>query len=156
MSISVLVVEKDPLMRETLVCMLEAMKCTAVPVESTRMAYEVLGAVIFDVLVVGVSRSDPDGVGIAMDAKSYQRNIKVLVVSGHYRPDCLRSLVDIYLQKPFTLGQIDSAVKDVLYADEASLPETTPAAMPRIRSAGPGGAPGTGGAGRYRTLQLLR
>jgi DNA-binding NtrC family response regulator len=156
MSISVLVVEKDPLMRETLVCMLEAMKCTAVPVESTRMAYEVLGAVIFDVLVVGVSRSDPDGVGIAMDAKGYQRNIKLVVVSGHYRPECLRSRVDSYLQKPFTLGQIDGAVQDVLYADEASLPETMPAAMPHIRSAGPGGAPGTGAAGRYRTPPLLR
>jgi DNA-binding response OmpR family regulator len=114
MPISVLVVEKDPLTRETLVYMLEAMKYTVVAVESARMAYQILDSVYFDALVVSLNVSDPDGVGIAMDAKAYQRRIKIIVVSGRYRPDSLHARVDGYVEKPFSLKQIDDAIKEVL------------------------------------------
>ncbi|WP_036169180.1 response regulator [Massilia sp. 9096] len=118
MPISVLVVEKDPLTRETLVYMLETLKYVTVAVGSARMVYDILDSVHFDALLVSLDLSDPDGVGIAMDAKAYQRSIKVVVVSGRYRPDSLHSLVDGYVEKPFTLKQIDDAIKGVLQIED--------------------------------------
>ena len=113
MPVSVLVVEYDAVTRETIVSMLEAMKYTVIGVETAKMAYDVLDAVRFDVLIVSLALGDPDGVNIATDAKAYQRPLKVIVVSGRQQPDTLSHIVDAFVQKPFSLAQIDDALKKV-------------------------------------------
>lgn len=114
MTTSVLVVEKDPLTRETITYMLEAMKYTAVGVEDGKAAMDVLDAVHFHVMIVSLAIDDPDGVTIAESAKANQSGIKVIVVSGKRAPDHLNFCVDEFVQKPFSLGQIRDAITRVL------------------------------------------
>lgn len=110
----ILVVEKDALTRDTIVHMLESLNYTTIPTANVKLAYDILDAVRCNIVIASLELGDPDGVNIAMDAKAYQGKIKVIVVSGHYPPESLNGLIDAYVQKPFSLKQIDDAIKSVL------------------------------------------
>jgi DNA-binding response OmpR family regulator len=73
-----------------------------------------LRGVWFDVMVVSLASDDPDGQNIAWEAKALQSHLKVVVVSGIPRTGTLDSTVDAFLQKPFTLDQINAVVKTLL------------------------------------------
>lgn len=113
MPITVLVVEEDALTRETLVYMLEALKYNAFAISNAESAVGALHAVFYDVLLISLTPEDQDGAVLAQQAKQLQPHIKAIVVSGR-QPDALKPSVDAFVQKPFSLNQIDTAIKAVL------------------------------------------
>jgi DNA-binding response OmpR family regulator len=114
MPVSVLVIEKDALTRETITHMLDSMKYTVIPIENANRAYNILGSIVCDVIIVSLAVDDPSGVNIAMDAKAYQRATKVIVASEHRPTGNLNNLVNAYVQKPFGLKEIDEVIRGVL------------------------------------------
>jgi DNA-binding response OmpR family regulator len=111
---SVLVVESDPLTRLTLVYMLDALKYRVIDAKDHDIALNMLRGVWFDVMIVSLASNDPDGQSIAWEAKALQSHLKVVVASGISRARTLDSTVDAFLQKPFSLDQIDAVVKTLL------------------------------------------
>jgi len=61
-------------------------------------------------MILSLTLEDPDGNAVAMEAKRLQKHLKVVVVAGRYPPDDLKPFV----QKPFSMQQIDQAIKRVL------------------------------------------
>jgi CheY-like chemotaxis protein len=98
MPISVLVVERDALTRETITYMLDTMKYAAVAVDSGGLALQVLDSVGIDVAVIRLWLGDPDGSALAGELKARQQSIKVIVVSGRKVPAKLTPFVDAFVQ----------------------------------------------------------
>jgi CheY-like chemotaxis protein len=113
MSLSVLVVEDDPLTRLTIVSMLEALKYRVVDVRDADTALSVLQGVWFDIMVASLKDDAPDEKRVVWEAKALQSHIKVVVVSGAYLEPSLHPSVDAFVLKPFSLDQIDAAIKSV-------------------------------------------
>jgi two-component SAPR family response regulator len=67
----------------------------------------------FDIAVVSLAPNDSDGVSFAREAKLLQPLVKVIVVSGWREQATLNGLIDAFVQKPFSLTQIDEAIKKI-------------------------------------------
>lgn len=113
MPVSVLVVEKDAMTRDTIAYMLDTLGYIAVPVEDEELASRVLESVFVDVMIISLRLGDPDGTGIASEAKRLQRHLNVIVVSGRNPPESLLPSIDAFVQKPFSMWTIDQAIKQV-------------------------------------------
>lgn len=111
MPLSVLVIEDDDLTRLSIVYMLDALKYHVVDAKTIDAALAMLAGVWFDVIVVSLARDDPDGALFAQEAKLLQPLIKVVVVSGVREQATLSGLIDGFVQKPFSLSQIDEAIR---------------------------------------------
>ena len=133
MAYSVLIVEKDLLTRQTLAFMAKTLGTIVVPVGDIELAYNILDAVIFDIVLVSLDRGDKDGTAISVDAKTYQPRTKVIVACGQHRPAELSWLVDEYIQKPFTLKQLDEAITRVLFAPHAKAKTLADSALLRAK-----------------------
>lgn len=91
--------------------MLDALKYHVVDAKNVDSALTMLAGVWFDVAVVSLARNDPDGAFFAQEAKLLQPLIKIVVVSGRREQATLSGLIDGFVQKPFSLSQIDEAIK---------------------------------------------
>lgn len=111
MTICVLVIEQNPLTREALLCMLDWMKHAAVPVKGLDQALRLLEAVKIDVAIISLNSDDPDGVILAELIKASQRGIKLIAVSDVDAPEELGPSIDAFVQKPFSLQEIDQAIR---------------------------------------------
>lgn len=114
MPLSVLVVENDPLTRQTIVHMLDSLQYNVHGVDSAALASGFLKSVAFDVMVLSLTFMDPDGDALAMSAKAVQPHLKVIVVSGRYAPEVLKPHVDAFVQKPFGIKSINDAIQHLI------------------------------------------
>jgi len=113
MTSTILVVEHNAPTRETITHMLSTMKYAAVGVDNAEQAFRVLESVVIDVAVISLKLDDPDGADLAGELKARQQDIKVVVVSGCEAPERLAPFVNAFVQKPFSLQDIDEAIKEV-------------------------------------------
>lgn len=111
MPLSILVVEKDPLIRSTIACMLESLQHSVTEVDHAEAALLLLHNARFEIVVVGLSRDDPDGAVIAYEAKALQPELKIIVASGRLQEVDVSPLIDAFQVKPFTIQQIDKTIK---------------------------------------------
>lgn len=111
MPISILVVEKDPLLRSTIARMLESLQHSITDVDHAEAALLLLHNVRFEIVVVGLSREDPDGAVIAREAKALQLELKIIVASGRLQVGEVSPLIDALQCKPFTIQQFDKTIK---------------------------------------------
>lgn len=107
---SVLVVDQDPLTRDTIKLMLEAMNYACVSVADSAQAFQVLDEVAVDIAVMTLERGDRDGTQMTGDLKARQQDIKVILVSGSEAPEKRSPFVDAFIRKPFSLQAIDEAI----------------------------------------------
>lgn len=111
--LAVLVIEKDALTRDTIVQMVEALDNVAIGVDLPEAGLAYLERVGFDVIIVSLRESDPDGADTALKAKAIYPKVKLVVASGHALLDELSNQVDGFLRKPFDLDELDSVMKGV-------------------------------------------
>ncbi|MCC2959585.1 hypothetical protein LK540_03975 [Massilia sp. IC2-278] len=116
MSISVLIIEEDPLVRESLVYMLDCRKYIVVGVADAARAFEVMEGVCIDVLVVGDERDDVAASRIAVRAKQAQRQIKVARATKAQQPVHASEGIDVVLQKPVSSEQMHAAITRLISA----------------------------------------
>jgi two-component system, cell cycle response regulator CpdR len=94
-----LVVDDDPLVLETIVCMLEELGCEAIPARSGSEALEELARDhTVEILVADLNMPGLSGVQLAQRACSFRPELRVLLVSGGEGDGCGFPL----LQKPFS------------------------------------------------------
>lgn len=114
MKLSILVIENDELTRLSIVYMLDSLNYRVAHVKDQDTALSILQSVLFDVVILSLPREDPDGELFAAETKLLQPLIKVIVVSGGVRQKTnLSLLIDKFVKKPFSLLQIDEAIKRV-------------------------------------------
>lgn len=114
MKLSILVIENDELTRLSIVYMLDSLNYRVAHVKDQDAALSILQSVLFDVVILSLPREDPDGELFAAETKLLQPLIKVIVVSGGVRQKTnLSLLIDKFVKKPFSLLQIDEAIKRV-------------------------------------------
>jgi DNA-binding response OmpR family regulator len=111
MPVTVLLLAKDLLTREAITYMLEGRNYVVVPVGTTKTAYSSFDGIVFDALVVIEALDDPETAFVAFDAKAYQRRIKVILVDGTTPTGTTNYFVDHFIQKPYTLPQLERAVE---------------------------------------------
>lgn len=111
MPVTVLLLAKDLLARETITYMLEARDYVVVSVGTTKNAYSSFDGIVFDALIVIEALDDPDIAFVAFDAKTYQKRLKVILVDGTTPTGTTNYFVDHFIQKPYTLPQLEQAVE---------------------------------------------
>lgn len=111
MPITVLLLAKDLLTREAITYALEKRDYVVVPVGTTKAAYSSFDGILFDAIVAIEAIDDPDIAHVAHDAKAYQRRVKVILVGGHKATGTADFPIDFFVQKPYSLMQIDQAIK---------------------------------------------
>lgn len=110
---SILIVEDDSLKRETLCVLLENLGYSVVAVQSNELASGSLQAVFFDVLLISVEPGNLYAVETAMAAKHDQKNLKIIVVSDTTLLKSLTPHVDAFVQKPYTMYDVEVVIKQV-------------------------------------------
>jgi DNA-binding response OmpR family regulator len=111
MPVTVLLLAKDLLTREAITYMLEARDYVGVSVGTTKDAYSSFDGIAFDALIVIEALDDPDIAFVAFDAKTYQKRLKVILVDGITPTGTKNYFVDHFIQKPYTLPQLERAVE---------------------------------------------
>jgi len=119
MPLSVLVVEHDPLLRETLLFMLDAQGYIAAGVESTARALQVLQGVRVNVLLMSLAQCDLEGPQTLRIAKTLQPTLKVIVASGSGARTSTHPAIDLVVRKPFSMEEIRDALVQVLTIKQA-------------------------------------
>lgn len=109
--LAVLVVESDALTRVTIVYMLEALQYKVHAVDSVAAAHGLLASVRFDVAVLSLGRSDPDGEPLAAEIKALQGHLRLIVLSGRSVPGKTTPSIDAFVPKPFSLKAVDEAIR---------------------------------------------
>lgn len=113
MPVTVLLLAKDLLTREAITYMLEGRNYVVVPVATTKAAYSSFEGIVFDALVVIEALDDPEIAFVAFNAKAYQRAVKVILVDGSVPTNTTNYFIDRFVQKPYTLPQIERALEQL-------------------------------------------
>lgn len=113
----VLVVDDDPLMRETLVGGLEACHVYALSAESGSVAAEALSESAVDVAVIDLVMPEQDGLECAERLAQVQPDLNIVLMTGHNAPDMIREasargLLTI-LNKPFDVRELVRIVAEL-------------------------------------------
>jgi len=106
----VVVVEKDFQTRAAVAHMVEALGNAAILCEDSQAALDVLDAAIINVIIINSGKQDSDSAALAFEAKVRQPGIKILALSTLIASETIDRYVDAYVQKPFTLQQLEHAI----------------------------------------------
>lgn len=117
-AIRVLVAEDNPAVREFIVRALTAVGDQVVAVADGQQALDVLANEKFQVLVTDIVMPNVDGIALALKAVRLFPDLRVVMISGYaqerMRAHNLDALVHRVIAKPFSLEQIQTAVRDAL------------------------------------------
>lgn len=83
---TVLVVDRDSLLRKTMCLMLEEIGHTGIPMPTFAKALSALHGVAFDVVLVRVGSREPEESVFMMDAKILQPRLRIIMVTGAKYP----------------------------------------------------------------------
>jgi CheY-like chemotaxis protein len=112
---TVLIVDDDPLVRRSVVGIIEAKGFRVLAAESAIEAARILAQKHVDVLFTDIVMPGPDGIELAKRAKRLQPGIQIMFSTGYFSraADALR--VGKLLTKPMRAAQIETALQEVLY-----------------------------------------
>jgi PAS domain S-box-containing protein len=118
-SLSILVVDDEPAVRETLAEMLEVMGHSVVLAESGQCALQQLAVNSCDVVFTDLAMPDMDGWETARAIRKRWSNIKVVLVTGYgtgtVPPSGEENLVNGIIGKPFDFSQINETIANVIH-----------------------------------------
>ena len=122
----VLVVDDDPLVRETIVSALQNAGHSALETSDGQRALDVLGREVFDLLITDILMPTVDGIELILSIRKRQPKLRILSISGGDRtgvPDYLEMSEKLgalmILPKPFTPKQLLRAVEAMLHMPAA-------------------------------------
>ncbi len=117
-TLSILVAEDNPAVREFVVRALQGEGRRIVAVSDGQEALTALDHEPFDVLVADIVMPNLDGIALALKAGRQYPNLRIIMISGYaqerMRAHNLDALVHRIIAKPFSLEEICEAVTDVL------------------------------------------
>lgn len=116
-TLSILVVDDEPAVRETLADMLEAMNHTVVMAESGQQALQKLGDEDFDLVFTDLAMPDMDGWETAREIRKRCPDVNIVLVTGYgpgtIPPEGESHLVNTIIGKPFDFVQVTEAIAQV-------------------------------------------
>jgi PAS domain S-box-containing protein len=117
-SLSVLVIDDEPFVRETLAEMLQELSHKVVIAEGGRMALEKLHAGHFDLVFTDLSMPEMDGWETAGEIRRQWPDINIILVTGYGKntvpPNGEANLVDGTIGKPFNFEQVAETIATVM------------------------------------------
>ena len=118
MAHSILIVEIDDLVRQTLSNIFEFFEYRTIVTSSHDTALSMLLGVWFGTIIFCPTMDDPDGRRFAWEVKAIQPNIKTIVISGLGRLEHVSAYVDAFIAKPFSVVDILGAIRAVSWKSE--------------------------------------
>jgi YesN/AraC family two-component response regulator len=112
--LTVLLVDDDPLVRESIFGIIEAKGFRVLEAGSAIAAMRVLAQVHVDVLFTDIVMPDQNGIELAREAKKLRPNLQVIFASGYYSRAAEAVLLGKLLFKPMRAGQIEAALDEVV------------------------------------------
>jgi CheY-like chemotaxis protein len=113
-TLTVLVVDDDPLVRDSVVGIIEAQGFRVLAAESAVEAIRVLAQEDVHLLFTDIVMPVQDGIELAREAKKLRPDLRVLFATGYFsRADEAIGLGEL-LFKPMRAGQIETAVAQAL------------------------------------------
>jgi YesN/AraC family two-component response regulator len=112
---TVLIVEDDPLVRGTVVGIIEAKGFRVRAAESAVSALRILGHEHVDVLFTDIVMPGPDGIELAKRAKEMRPGIQIMFTTGYFSRAADAMRFGKLLFKPMRAAQIETALQEVLY-----------------------------------------
>jgi DNA-binding NtrC family response regulator len=123
---SILIVEIDDLVRQTLSNIFEFFEYRTIVTSSHDTALSMLLGVWFGTIIFCPTRDDPDGQRFAWEVKAIQPNIKTIVISGLGRFEHLSPYVDAFIAKPFSVVDILGVIRAVRAGSQEDFDYKTP------------------------------
>lgn len=111
MPLSILAIEKDELLRQCLLDMVQALDHHAVDAQNVATALDMMPGVWFDIVLLSLPFDDPSGAEFAKRAKTILPLLKVIVIGGGTQQKTPSGVIDAFLNKPFSLDQLDAVIK---------------------------------------------
>lgn len=99
----ILVIERDLLLRETIIDLLTALGHVAIGTSSTVRGINLLKRLGFDVLITSPGATLIGEPSYALDAKKIQPHLKVVLAAGLDSPEFAELAIDAFIQKPFSI-----------------------------------------------------
>lgn len=116
-SLSILVVDDEPSVRETLAEMLVAVNHRVTLAESGQAAVEKVGTNNFDFVFTDLAMPEMDGWETAREIRKYRPDMRIVLVTGYgpatTPPPGEESLVDGIIGKPFDFAQVGSTLNSL-------------------------------------------
>jgi len=116
----ILVIERDLLLRETIIDLLTALGHEAIGTSSSVRGINLLKNLGFDVLITSLGATLIAEPSYALDAKKIQPHLKIVVAAGSDSPDFSELAVDAFIHKPFSLFTLSQTLRKVSIASERS------------------------------------
>jgi PAS domain S-box-containing protein len=124
--LSILVVDDEPSVRETLADMLAALKHHVVVADGGRQALQKLGATEFDLMFTDLAMPEMDGWETARAIRLRSPETKIVLVTGYGTDTALPAgedgLVDAIIGKPFDFSQVGQAITQVFTQRQVPVP----------------------------------
>jgi PAS domain S-box-containing protein len=116
-SLSILVVDDESFVRETLADMLEALTHRVVTAGSGREALEILAANHFDLVFTDLSMPEMDGWEVAREIRRRQPDMSIVLVTGYGKgtapPTGEKNLINGVIGKPFDFAQVSETIAKI-------------------------------------------
>jgi CheY-like chemotaxis protein len=117
-SISILVIDDEPPVRETLADMLEALKHRVVLAESGQAALKKMATESFDLIFSDLAMPEMDGWETAREIRKRWPEMKIVLVTGYgpgtRPPKGEDDLVNAIIGKPFDFNQVSRTITQVI------------------------------------------
>ncbi len=112
---TVLIVEDEILIRMTLAAALRDEGFTVIETCDADEALAVLAMTSIDLLVTDVRmEGSMDGIDLAVQVKSKQPDLKIIVVSGHFPAYETQGVADAFVAKPYLAENLTERIKAIL------------------------------------------
>jgi CheY-like chemotaxis protein len=117
-ALSILVVDDEPFVRDTLVEMLGALGHQVTAADAGRAALDALSQASFDLVFTDLSMPEMDGWEVAREIRRrFGSRLRVVVVTGHGTETletlAERRLVDAVIAKPFNFEQVEEVIAEM-------------------------------------------
>jgi CheY-like chemotaxis protein len=119
--LSVLIVDDEPVVRETLADMLEALQHRAVVAESGPKALAALASQRFDLVITDLTMPEMTGQELVQAVRRAHPHVRIIVMTGYGQESATvqTELADGVLDKPFSFAQVEDMIARVT-ADAAT------------------------------------
>ena len=116
-SLSVLVVDDESFVRETLADMLGALSHKVVTADSGRQAFEQLASTHFDLVFTDLSMPEMDGWEVAREIRRRWPEMSIVLVTGYGKgtapPSGEKNLINGVIGKPFDFAQVSETIAKI-------------------------------------------
>jgi len=116
----VLIVERDLLIRETILDLVTALGHSGLGASSPVRGLKMLEVMVFDAMMISPGATSLGEPSYAIDAKKIQPHLKVIMAAAVELPEYSAPPIDAFIQKPFSLRSLEATLQKIFIAGAPS------------------------------------